>query len=1011
MSFLAQLHNQQRAEDSAANGALKIFYILTLADLNADTKSEGIIQLQLSLMVGNEISSKSTLATNGSLYFPQSQHLKLPPPFIQAIDKTILSYLLANPTYQGWPKIPTHQLREFWMQLVESNRLYFRRKPNTLPVKVVEGNQLTLPIGWQRLVEGEQALALMTQGTKSYFQMLNQFTLVATDDAGLNSTANAVTIHYCDPAIQYANELASLTNRQQHAIEKVLEATTLKLSPESINRFLATEAEEWRELGLPIPTLANIEPLAGLLRGAVICTRELHNGQTIDLLDLEFIYLTPNYCCWFNSRENLPHYVLLDNQLFIIHRDLMQEKILTARFENSGQAFDRLPSGYFSLTATCWQNYFLHEKAELEQAGFIFRISNDFKQHYIAADTWTSYLLPRENGVQQVQILIELKGSAGQFNECDNDHSINDREKINLLSLLDQIQQYNLSQNYNNSSHGNYSLVLADGRILLISAEKISKLTEEFGDLLSVGHSHLNFHSSQLARLSTLAEILPNSCQWLGDLEALNLSRKINALPSFLENLDCGIKATLRNYQWLGVCWLQHLKSCGVNGLLADDMGLGKTIQTIAHLSLEFAKQPDLAPALIVVPTSLLHNWYNEFKKFAPHLSIMIYHGPQRKLNGAASEHQIVLTSYQLIVNDLDVFERMAVSWLILDEAQNIKNPRTKIHNAINNINTQHKLCLSGTPVENNLVELWSLLNFLMPNCLGNLNTFKYYFQKPIEQFGDSDKMARLLTRIAPFMLRRTKQAVASDLPEKTEIQRLIDLSDEQYAFYDEIKNSSWSALQQQLNGVNTAEQHIFVLSALLKLRQACCDPSLLGETRIPSAKRQYCIAMTQELVEEGRSILIFSQFTSMLELLAKDLTEMGIGYGLLTGKTKHRQHWVDGFQAGDFPVFLISLKAGGVGLNLTKADSVIHYDPWWNAAAERQAADRAHRIGQTNAVFVYRLIAQNTVEEKIAALQARKAALGHYVDQQAQHTGAQFSVQLEELLALWKDEAMALTP
>ena len=292
-----------------------------------------------------------------------------------------------------------------------------------------------------------------------------------------------------------------------------------------------------------------------------------------------------------------------------------------------------------------------------------------------------------------------------------------------------------------------------------------------------------------------------------------------------------------------------------------------------------------------------------------------------------------------------------------------------------------------------------------MPNLLGTLSEFKFHFQKAIEQEGNQRKLDLLLKRIAPFMLRRTKQSVASDLPEKTEIIQTIDLADEQAKLYEAIKTSTWQDLQQQLEGTgNAGEQQLFVLSALLKLRQICCDPALIGEQEVPSAKRQHCVDMARELVAEGRAILIFSQFTSMLDLIASDLAKAKVPHKLLTGKTQNRQQLVDDFQAGEFSVFLISLKAGGVGLNLTRADTVIHYDPWWNSAAEQQATDRAHRIGQKNKVFVYKLIAENTIEEKIAKLQERKALLGDSINEQAQQTGAKFSIKLEELLNLWAD-------
>jgi SNF2 family DNA or RNA helicase len=295
-----------------------------------------------------------------------------------------------------------------------------------------------------------------------------------------------------------------------------------------------------------------------------------------------------------------------------------------------------------------------------------------------------------------------------------------------------------------------------------------------------------------------------------------------------------------------------------------------------------------------------------------------------------------------------------------------------------------------------------------MPGCLGSRKQFKNNYQKPIEQDGDSDQLQQLLARIAPFMLRRQKNQVARDLPAKTEINQTIRLDEAQQAFYQRVKSSAWLEMQQQLSEQDVGGQRqILLLTALLKLRQACCDPRLLNEYSVRSAKREHCIEMIGELVAENRAILVFSQFTGMLDLLAEDLQARQVDFLKLTGKTRNRAELVKNFQQGQASVFLISLKAGGVGLNLTRADTVIHYDPWWNSAAEQQATDRAHRIGQDKPVFVYKLIAENTIEEKIAQLQQRKAVLSQHVNQQAQVSGKEFALKLEDLLNLWQEEQL----
>ena len=318
--------------------------------------------------------------------------------------------------------------------------------------------------------------------------------------------------------------------------------------------------------------------------------------------------------------------------------------------------------------------------------------------------------------------------------------------------------------------------------------------------------------------------------------------------------------------------------------------------------------------------------------------------------------------------------------FLILDEAQTIKNPRAKVSQMARALRAEHRLCLTGTPMENHLGELWSLFDFVQPGLLGPEKQFQRHYRTPIEKNGDGNRARALGRRIEPFLLRRSKDAVARDLPPKIQITEPIALDEAQRDFYDGIRLSMHRRVLEIIQSQGLARSHITVLDALLKLRQACCDPRLVNadaQTRaIPSAKLDWLTTALPELIAEGRRILLFSQFTSMLRLIETVVTGLSIPYCLLTGETRDRVAVVDRFQAGAAPLFLISLKAGGTGLNLTAADTVIHYDPWWNPAAETQATDRAHRIGQDKPVFVYKLIAQGTIEEKIMQLQADKHAL-----------------------------------
>jgi SNF2 family DNA or RNA helicase len=426
---------------------------------------------------------------------------------------------------------------------------------------------------------------------------------------------------------------------------------------------------------------------------------------------------------------------------------------------------------------------------------------------------------------------------------------------------------------------------------------------------------------------------------------------------------------------------LQHLRDNALGGLLADDMGLGKTAQTIAHIVIEEAAGRLDRPVLVVVPTSLVPNWTAELARFAPHLRVVVLHGldrheKRRELGGA----HVVITTYTVLARDIEEMAGLVWHLVVLDEAQVIKSPTAKATHAVCRLETRHRLCLSGTPIENNLGELWSQFAFLMPGLLGQRKSFNRRFRTPIEKDGDPVRRQQLASRIRPFILRRTKSAVATELPPKHTILRRITLAPDQRELYETIRATMHEKVMLGIAARGVAQSHVLVLDALLKLRQVCCDPRLV---KLPSArligtssKLDDLLEMMSEMVSEGRRILLFSQFTSMLDLVKPALTAAGIPFVELRGDTANRAEPVRSFEAGEVPLFLISLKAGGRGLNLTSADTVIHYDPWWNPAVEDQASDRAHRIGQTKSVFVYKLIAADTVEERIVELQERKAAL-----------------------------------
>jgi SNF2 family DNA or RNA helicase len=404
-------------------------------------------------------------------------------------------------------------------------------------------------------------------------------------------------------------------------------------------------------------------------------------------------------------------------------------------------------------------------------------------------------------------------------------------------------------------------------------------------------------------------------------------------------------------------------------------------LQALALIAAEKAAGRLSSPALAIAPTSLMTNWRREAEKFTPDLKVLVLQGLDRKdrfddIDGA----DLVLSTYPLVARDKDILMGREWSLVILDEAQAIKNPNAATTRLICGLKARGRFCLTGTPVENNLAELWSLFHFIAPGFLGEFRSFTRDWRTPIEKKGNAGRAKALAARVKPFLLRRTKDSVALDLPEKTEMVEAVAFEPAQQAIYDTIRLAMHERVREALAEKGLARSRIVLLDALLKLRQTCCDPRLLkgvkGAEKAASAKLERLMEMVEELVAEGRKILVFSQFTSMLDLIRPRLDAAGVVYAMLTGDTKDRAEAVSTFQDGPAPVFLISLKAGGVGLNLTAADTVILYDPWWNPAVEAQAIGRAHRIGQDKPVFVYKLTAVGTIEEKIETLKARKAAL-----------------------------------
>ncbi len=499
-----------------------------------------------------------------------------------------------------------------------------------------------------------------------------------------------------------------------------------------------------------------------------------------------------------------------------------------------------------------------------------------------------------------------------------------------------------------------------------------------------------------------------------GDMGLAALAKRLHTIgqPQPVE-APAGLQVQLRPYQLEGLAWLQYLRAQHLGGILADDMGLGKTAQALAHVLLEKQAGRLDRPVLVVLPTSLLFNWQAEAKRMAPDLRVLNLHGPDRAaLFADMTAHDLVLTTYPLLWRDIEVLAAQPFHLVILDEAQMVKNAASRSARALRQLQSRHRLCLTGTPLENHLGELWAQFDWLMPGFLGDQRSFAARWRKPIEENGETVRAALLAQRVRPFILRRRKQDVATELPPRTEVIQRVQLQGRQRELYESVRVAADKQVRRVLQRQNFAGAQISILDALLKLRQVCCDPYLVkGSDLAPDMERAKLHALTDllvPLVDEGRRVLVFSQFTELLELIADALSALRMPFLSLTGNTRPAQRGqvVRRFQSLEVPVLLVSLKAGGVGLNLTAADTVIHMDPWWNPAVEEQATARAHRIGQDQPVFVYKLVVEGSIEERMLELQARKLALsdsvlGHDAEGAAKFDEADLQALLAPLGAL----------
>jgi SNF2 family DNA or RNA helicase len=671
------------------------------------------------------------------------------------------------------------------------------------------------------------------------------------------------------------------------------------------------------------------------------------------------------------------------NLLLRIIRDGAAEARLRQRLEQTGlhialRQSEALPvdaGEHFELPSdAAWLRFIEQQLPQLRAEGWQIEIQPEFHFNLLAIDDWYAEVneAPTLDWFD-LELGIEVEG-----------------QRISLLPILLQAIRHTpwlLNGSAVAQRHDEEILLVklphGERRVALPLA-RLKPLLANLGELFLDGanqpgedHQHLRLARADAARLHDLAQ--GPALSWQGGERLRGFAQRLQQLPEQQPQAPAGLLAELRPYQLQGLAWMQALRELQVGGVLADDMGLGKTLQTLAHILSEKNAGRLTQPALIIMPTSLIPNWQDEAARFTPQLKVLALYGSKRRpLFKQLREHDIILSTYALLPRDIAALAAQAFSLLIFDEAQNLKNPRSKAALAAAQLQAGQRLCLSGTPLENHLGELWSLFNVLMPGWLGDSKSFTRHYRTPIEKLGNEQRLAHLQGRIKPFLLRRTKEQVAPELPPKTEITHWVELTPLQRDRYETLRLAMDQKIRAEIALQGFARSQIVILEALLRLRQCCCDLRLLGADTgaNDSGKLRALLEMLDELLAEGRKVLLFSQYSSMLSLIEDELKARQISYLKLTGSTKDRRTPVAQFQAGLASVFLISLKAGGSGLNLTAADTVIHFDPWWNPATEAQASDRAYRIGQDKPVFVYKLIARGSLEEKIQQLQQSKARL-----------------------------------
>ncbi|MDO9106056.1 MAG: SNF2-related protein [Methylovulum sp.] len=897
--------------------------------------------------------------------------------YVQPEDGEIAKLLTALNTSAGFPVLAGTTGHLALCKMLKTGRMYWQHGENP-PLHA--GDDRELPLVWQQTDNGDFSLSIQIEPT----------TILLFTDPPQYLDSKTATIGAFKPPSPTAEQL-----------KKILAAPLIPA--EHADEFSQRLILEHPELPLPAPKKITITELNGQqpVPRLLLFGKQLDTQRYGHFMAVGFYYdghllsaMVPEDYSTVKTAEGLLR----------VQRDVESERATIYALGELG--FSYMPAEKVGLqelifyspgeksildSATRWGS-FLHDGVPaLKDQGWVIDIDDSFRLNFQTAQNWNAEIDENQNDWFEMRFSIDINGKS-----------------YALLPLIMPVLEHYDPENLPDT----LSLPLHDHTYLNLPSAKLKPFLNVLYELFNAStmgkDGTLKLSRFNVASLADLEEHSYGLFSLTGGKALRELGHKLKSFSGIQDvALPSNFHAELRHYQQHGLNWLQFLREYQFAGILADDMGLGKTIQTLCHLLLEKQSGRMTSPCLIIAPTSLMSNWRRETERFTPELRVLTLQGAERKqLFDKINNYDLILTTYPLLPRDEDALLERDYYYLILDEAQTVKNPLSKAAQLVRQIKSRHRLCLTGTPMENHLGELWAQFDFLMPGFLGDNATFKKRYRTPIELHGDHEQRARLSNRVAPFMLRRTKQDVATELPPKTEIIRSVPLYPKQAALYESIRLTMEQKVRDAIAQKGLSRSHITILDALLKLRQTCCDPRTLplkeAQKVKESAKLDLLMDILPEQLEEGRRILVFSQFTRMIALIEKELDAAKISYTKLTGQTKKRDEAIELFKSGAVNVFLISLKAGGVGLNLTEADTVIIYDPWWNPAAESQAADRAHRIGQDKPVFVYKLITENTVEEKIVAMQEKKRALAEGIYKTGESEAA-LQLTAEDLTALFE--------